>query len=326
MPQSTGKISARRGQRWNLHGSASGIVWSMDDVLLRVPESNAADRGRGQAASAIVIWALLIAICAGIYSLMRAMGDADMAPVAAAPIALAVVMTLVIFTKNMIVFRRQIRRFQLEIREGAEALARGDLRRARDTFWSWSEHARLPTLAAHARHNLAWTLLRQGELDHALAVWMDNEARRPRSLAAAGLSRLSAIDIALCHALSGHVEESEQWVTVSEQRTGPLAILSLTPTNTLVRAVLDCRAGRHEDAARLLDERWLECEVVATGEMLRPLRVVRALAITARGPRHAGVADGLVAPLRPAYSGEYSFLGGAWPEMASFLAAHHLSR
>ena len=57
------------------------------------------------------------------------------------------------------------------------------------------------------------------------------------------------------------------------------------------------------------------------GETLRPLRVIRAFAIASTGPRNAGMADASLALSRPAYPGEYDFLGKAWPEMQTFLAS-----
>ena len=63
---------------------------------------------------------------------------------------------------------RQARRFLSENNEGIAMLARGETRLARDLFWRWSEAARTPNLAGLARHNLGWTLIRQGELQHAI--------------------------------------------------------------------------------------------------------------------------------------------------------------
>jgi len=62
-----------------------------------------------------------------------------------------------------------------------------------------------------------------------------------------------------------------------------------------------------------------------TGEALRPLRIVRAFAIAAAGPRDHGRADAVLAAARPAYPGEYEFVGKVWPEMASFLASHGMA-
>src|ERR1044071_4577952 len=92
------------------------------------------------------------------------------------------------------------------------------------------------------------------------------------------------------------------------------------------RAVLDCRKEQCGDAARLLDEKWPECEAALTGADLRPLRVVHAYAHAAGGLRNSGVADNLLSSSRPVYDGEYDFLGVAWPAMRTFLVSHRLVR
>jgi hypothetical protein len=74
-----------------------------------------------------------------------------------------------------------------------------------------------------------------------------------------------------------------------------------------------------------LDERWHEYEALLTGDIVRHLRVVRAFARAAAGPREAGTAAMDLASARPAYPGEYALLAAEWPEMAAFLAAHELA-
>jgi hypothetical protein len=71
----------------------------------------------------------------------------------------------------------------------------------------------------------------------------------------------------------------------------------------------------------MLDEHWSEYEATMTGEVFRPVRIVRAFAITAAGPRSAGNAE----TIRPAYPGEFDFLGVGWPEMETFLATNGLT-
>jgi hypothetical protein len=88
--------------------------------------------------------------------------------------------------------------------------------------------------------------------------------------------------------------------------------------------IVDCRAGESEKALTDLADNWIKYEAHLTGLGLRPLRIVRAFATAAAGPRSAGVAEAALAGLRPAYPGEYVYLGQAWPEMAQFLATHQL--
>ena len=231
---------------------------------------------------------------------------------------------VLLFSATVLRFRRQARRFVADNAHGIAALARGDLSRARDIYWTWAENTKVPRIAATARHNLAWTLMRQGEHDQAIAVLTENDTRNYGALRAIGLFPTSAVDLALNYALLGNLEVAEKWLNESEQRGKELAVPSLSAMKAFTRAVIDCRAGRCVEAVRLLDDRWAEYEGVLTGETLRPLRVVRAFAIAAGGPREAGRAEAAVLSARPTYPEEYTFLGKAWPEMAAFLAANSL--
>jgi hypothetical protein len=132
----------------------------------------------------------------------------------------------------------------------------------------------------------------------------------------------SAVDIALDYALLGDIAAAEKWMAEVEKRANDLSVPSLPAMKAFARSVVDCRTGRCAEAARNLDERWPEYEGILTGETLRPLRIVRAFAIAAGGPRDAGLAETVIAAARPAYPGEYDVLGMAWPEMATFLVTH----
>ena len=112
------------------------------------------------------------------------------------------------------------------------------------------------------------------------------------ALTVIGLFPTSGVDIALYQALLGDTHVAEQSLIKAEQRVTPLKLPSLPSMKAFVRAVLDCRAGRPEGAARLLDEHWAEHEALLTGDILRPLRIVGAFAIAVSGPRNAGIAAG----------------------------------
>jgi hypothetical protein len=164
-------------------------------------------------------------------------------------------------------------------------------------------------------------------LEEAIATLTDNEARHADPLKEISMYPTSATDLALCNALAGRIDEAEAWFVKAEQRSSERPTPSFPAMKTYARAVIDCRKGNCAEAARLLDERWVECEALLTGEVVRPLRIVRAFAHAAAGPRSAGIADTIVASARPpAYPGEYEFLAVAWPEMASFLATQQLAR
>jgi hypothetical protein len=236
-------------------------------------------------------------------------------------------MVVVLTAIGIVLTTRRMRRCMDGVNDGIAALGRGELDRARDLFWHWSEQAPIARASAVARHNLGWTLMRRGELQEAIAIATNNEECHADALKAVALFPTSAVDLALYHALAGHLEEAQAWFAKAEQRSNESCAPGFPAMKAYVRALIECRKGNCVEASRLLDERWGECETSLTGEVVRPIRVVRAFAHAATGPRNAGVAETLIASARPiAFAGEYDFLAVAWPEMAAFLAAHQLTR
>lgn len=220
---------------------------------------------------------------------------------------------------------RQLRRFLADNNAAVAALSRGELERAHDVFRRWSEKARAPAAAALARHNLGNALIRLGRLQQAAAVIADNDERHARALKSLSMYKASAADAALAHALAGELDQAEQWMAKADARDGESHLPGYPGNKAFSRAVIDCRAGRPADAARLLDESWAEYEAALTGDATRSLRVVRAFAHASSDVRNAGVAENVLAGMRPVYRGEFDYLGVAWPEMATFLAAHGLA-
>jgi hypothetical protein len=269
-----------------------------------------------------LIWGLLIgALVRGYLAHAR-----DPSPVVAVAIGGGVLalLILIIWVSALFTVRRW-RRAQQEINDGVAALSRGQFVTANEIFTRWCE----PTnnvVSALARHNLAWTLMRQGQLQEALRILSNNDSEHDRELQRLTIYPTSAADLALDHALLGNLDEAATWIATSEERAKVSANPSWSGMRVFVRAVLDCRNGRCNEAARLLDEHWAECEAELKGSELRPLRVIRAYAHAAAGPRDAGIVDGLLASSKPMYEGEYDFLGVAWPEMQTFLVAHRLTR
>lgn len=270
-----------------------------------------------------VIWAVLIAAFTAFFSVASREPSVSEAMAVGGGLV-AVLVTFVVVSSFVV--RRQARRFIEETNAGIAALARGDLGRAREIFREWAENSSVPGAAALSRHNLGWILLRQGELQSAIDVLLDNDRSHRDTLKRISMAGTSAVDLALCYGLLGDVENAEKWRVEADKRANEPANASLPAMKVFARAVIACRAGKAEDAARNIDEHWTECEATFTGETLRPLRVVRAFAHAVAGPRSAGIADALLVTARPAYTGEYDFLGVAWPEMATFLAAHQLAR
>ncbi len=234
----------------------------------------------------------------------------------------ALLVSAIVLVVLVVVNRRtssRARAFNVANKDAYAALGRGDLEVARKTWLSWASSP-MPRIAALATHNLAWTKIRGGELEGAIGTLVDNEQKHLRALEAIGLAATSAADRALAHALLDHPKEAEAWLDRAETRL-LAATMPTTGAIALARSVWHCRAGRVDVAAKLLADGWTEIESTTTGDVLRPLRIVRAFAAAAAGPREPA----MVTP-RPAYPGEYAFLGASWPEMAAFLASHELDR
>jgi hypothetical protein len=137
----------------------------MRDPKSRVPPSVAARTGKGHAARSTTTWVVLLAISAGLYVRAPAFGGAYVGFI------------VLVFVLTVVRFRRQGRRFVADNAKGLAAIARGDLGKAHDLFWQWAEGTKVPRISAIARHNLGWTLMRQGDVKGAIEVLSDNEDR-----------------------------------------------------------------------------------------------------------------------------------------------------
>ena len=212
----------------------------------------------------------------------------------------------------------QLRRFNTQTRQALLASGRGDHEGAARIFERWIPRAP-GGVSVTARHNLAWMRMRRGRPQLAIDLLARNEAH-PWMLRIYGLHGTAALDLALCHALIGQPAAAQAWLAAAERRRSTQ--LTHAASRAFAAAVLDCRRDRHAEVARDLEDRWVEHEAVAAGDVMRPLRIVRAFAVASAGPREAGQAAALL--VKPAYPGEFDFLAVEWPEMASFLAAHDL--
>lgn len=168
--------------------------------------------------------------------------------------------------------------------------------------------------------------MRTGELEQAIVVLQHTLRLYAKELRSVRFHATSTVDLAIDQALLGNVEAAEQSLALADASAEKGRVPSFPAMRAFTRAVIDCRGGNHLAAAKALDDHWTEFEVASTGEVMRLLRVVRAFARTAAGPREAGAASAQLDGLRPAYLGEFEFLGVAWPEMGQFLVTHQLSR
>ncbi len=216
------------------------------------------------------------------------------------------------------------RRFNAVSMTAIGMLSRGEIDKAAETWSPWTRGLTVPAvIRAAALHNVAWTILRRGQLREALEKFAANERANLKWLRAIHMHGVSAMDRGLCSALLGDLDAARHALAEGAMRSDR-PHQSLPVMQSFVESVIACRDGRAANAARALAERWSEYENLATGDVVRPLRVVRAFAIAAEGPRSAGQVETLVAMVRPSYPTEYEFLAVGWPEMAAFLASHGL--
>lgn len=239
-------------------------------------------------------------------------------------LGLVLLIAFVIVSLRISRWGRELREFSDAHTDTVGKRARGELAQAREVMWAWSERTGSFRIAAIARHDLGWTMLRQGDLEHAAAVLADVDSEYLDQLAQTGMAATNAADLALVHALRGDLTEAARWLACADERRSASRRPSIGAMISFSRAVLLCRSGRPEEAATLLDGGWADYEATSSGDLMRPLRVVRAFA-HAVGPRSGGVALAALPMVRPNYPGEHAFLGTNWPEMEAFLATHELA-
>lgn len=200
------------------------------------------------------------------------------------------------------------KRFNAECVTAMDLIARGDFDHAERVWTPYTRGVTMPELVAvSARHNIAWTKLRRGQLREAIAGFLANEQKHLRWLRTNKLDSVSALDRALCHALLNELDPARHALAEAGMRS--TRAHAMYPTmKAFVDAVIACRDGRTEWAAQHLTKHWSEYEGLATSDVVRPLGIIRAFA--SKEP-----------PAKAAYPDEFAFLGVEWPEMRAFLAS-----
>lgn len=214
----------------------------------------------------------------------------------------------------------RIRRNATATRVNARALQllrAGELADAAEVFRALAQ-ARFVSAAVKgvAAYNLAFALLRQGELHaarEALAAWGARPIR-PRPLRALHGSLTS-----LCCALLGELDESARWAGVA--RAEVTASSSPVRLHLAAEAIVALRRGEPRAARIALEQGWAELERASPAEIVRGLRVASALAAEADGGAAPATVSDLLAGARPLGPGDLAWLGGSWPEMARYLEA-----
>lgn len=133
------------------------IVKLVTDEKPTIPSSNTPAEN-GSWLKAAVMWSALIALAVGIGFATGALRIT---------VGVLIIYSAAVFIDvafKMRSSRRQAFRLSADMNQAGGALARGELKVAHDVYWECARATKLPYIAAIARHNLAWTLMRQGEL------------------------------------------------------------------------------------------------------------------------------------------------------------------
>lgn len=223
---------------------------------------------------------------------------------------------------------RRAKRFYVANSAAVELLKRGELEAAHQRFDMLMRERGVPEeLQRVARFNLAWTQLLLEQIEDAHTNLMQVETER-RSRPAVALDGIISTRLAYVHALSGELTEARRWLELSRARAEePVAdATSMRAWLVTTQAIVDCRGGDPGRALSELDARWLELENSLTGELLRPLRVLRAFARQSAEPGgDSSVIDAQLQVLRGLPTRELAHLGTRWPQMRAFLAQQRLA-
>ena len=297
-----------------------------------LPDSRKEDPLLSTASKTILLWTLLIVMFVSIYQLVTAptpgrhpLPTTDSDPFASLWTWGLMGVVFVVIAGWLFSNQRRLARAVVMNGEGLELLGRGELEKAQALFETMlQKFSRLNAVKGLAQHNLAWVFLTNGQLERATAELTALEKGD-------GLSRMPSLKpsaasmLALCHALAGNFELATPWLAEADKlKPAAAEPLKLTGSLTIVRAILFCRQGQPAEATRMLDRDWQTLEALG-GEQLRPLRLLRAFALSATGgPRDDGAVDRALAPLRESRPGSLRYLTVAWPELAAFMDLHHV--
>jgi len=226
---------------------------------------------------------------------------------------------------HTVLIQAQARRYNRVAQPGHLALTAGDATTAHREFSEARARIRWPGfLRRLGDYNRAFALIREGQLDLAIELLSDLDRRG----GVLNLDGAVAGALALAHALAGNVDLATDWLAETRRRYRHYTASGIrVPAFAFVlsEAAVELRAGEAETVRRRLDDQWTQLENSVTGNILRPMRVLRAFALAqTAGVREAAVVDSMLAALRGSSTHDIQYLGVAWPEMKTFIASHGL--
>lgn len=208
---------------------------------------------------------------------------------------------------------RRRRRAARANQRALQLLRAGDLVAAAEVFQVLAQARHVGAMVkGMATYNLAFVLLRQGELRAAAEALSPWETRGPKPL-----RPLVASLSSLCLALLGELDEADR--RAADARAA--ASTTQVRLHVAAAAIASLRRGDARAAREAFEQGWPEIERGCPGELVRGLRLPYALAAEAEGGAAAALATGLLAGARPFRAGEYAWLAAHWPELARYLEA-----
>jgi hypothetical protein len=275
----------------------------------------------------VVIWLILIVMFIAIFMLMNAN---DPSPVERSGysgwwIGVGIAATVGVVILLLVWVAGGTKQFNERAAPGLAAIAEGNFTQAAQLFEQLAKRYRAkPNFAAVAHYNRGYALMLSGDTAAAVGVLLGVE-RTPK-LAAGGVRRLAATQIARCFALAGDVDKAQHWLDATRRRgagmTDPIhdqAVLAA------LEGLVLCRQGKLDEARAHYESVWPRlCAYLAVNQMAE-VWLLRAFAIAAGGtPRDAGGAEPWLRLVRSAPAGVIDRITVRWPALATFAVTNEL--
>jgi len=122
-------------------------------------------------------------------------------------------------------------------------------------------------------------------------------------------------------ALSGELNKAEEFSSQAADVVSEIQRGFLVP----IHAIIALRQARMKSANRIFKEEWKLAEGSLDAGQMKHFRLLHAFALNSiNADTPAAETILLLQGLQQSYPGEYTYLGGNWPEMREFLARHQL--
>jgi hypothetical protein len=314
----------------------------MSEQLPYLPAAEPTDNPKEKiGAKRILLWLLLVLVFVSIYQLFAGPSPPQRTTQLPTPVHEVSFFTLlcgswlpmlaqfgVFYWLALSFVRWQLRggaRLNAKLEPGHIALADGDMQLAVEVYRRVAQdYRRQRHYAALANLSLAEAYIRQGEFDAAIGVL--RVADKTRNLMfGSNIRVMVATDLCLIYALRGDLNAAMRWLEDARRRLARskevrhfnAALLRLTEATVL------CRAGKHEEAKRILDSDWPRLESALFSSVMRRAWLLRAFLAGSDPTRMSG--EPMLTVLRSARKNELEWMGKEWPELRTFLVTHDLA-